>query len=181
MKKDYTSIILSLAQAKANVAELERRYGPMIAELQAAKNYASTLEKSIRNAALSDFYETGERKFHDALDVKLVAVKSYDTKGNFANAFTFAPAAIVVDSQMFRQCASLLVPALRDLAPPGVLQLDEKYLKALAETPDGKWVTAEERREPRVYLSSRLGAYLIESEFGANPNDEQRSPKEDSE
>lgn len=38
MKKDYTSLILSLAQAKANVAELERRYGPMIAELQAAKN-----------------------------------------------------------------------------------------------------------------------------------------------
>jgi hypothetical protein len=164
---DYDQLILELAKAKEHASELQAKYGPMLAELKAAENHAKNLEAAIRASAMRDFVETGERKFHAALDVKLVAVRSYDTKGNFEQALKRAPDSFVVDLEQLRIHAATVVPLLNELAPK-VLKLDEKRVKEIAETPSGEWVEVSERREPRVYLASKLGDLLISQQYGAS-------------
>lgn len=164
---EYEALIIALARARENVSDLIRKYGPFLAELKAAENYAKTLEQNVRDLAMRDFLETGEKRFHPALDVKLVSVKRYDTKHNFQHALMSAPDAFVVDLEQLRLHAEDVVPVLSKLAP-SVLKLDEKRIKAISEAPGGSWVEVDERNEPRVYLATKLGAFLIESEFGAS-------------
>lgn len=172
MSDKYKELILSLASAQKATIDLERKYALALQEIKAAKNKAAKLEREIRDYALAEFYETGERKFHDALEVRMVSVRTYGSQTNINGALRFAPDAFVVDSEQLRLHAQEVVPILYGIAPE-LLTLDEKRLGEIAKTPEGNWVEVDETRKPTVYLSSKLGGFLIESEFGATDDREE--------
>jgi len=132
----FPTRLTELARAQATAKELEERYAGPLMEVKTAKNFAASLEKSLRDDALFYFKETGDMTLDsDQKDLRIS----------------------VVERDHYHVTDFVALAA----AHPEVIQVKETDLKTLFAKEKPDYIGKQRVGLPTVFMSAHLGHRII--------------------
>lgn len=178
---DFSDAVQRLALAQAEVGELETEFSDALTKIKVAKNAAKIVEEELRQGALESFLSTGDKSPHEAVSIRNVVNKDYDTEGNVREALARAPQVLEVDEAKFEaavQSMSRLIAELDEAIEQRVmpvqaihaqlirdcfldmLTVNNTLMRGYAKNNDVTWAEVIETVKPTVYVEGNLTGYI---------------------